>query len=307
MKETHPLSVEAKDLLERLKNGSKDIAVPSVYPGATGAMKHAKAFLSNACHLSRNGRKPDFQIFGVLYGLRHGVEIFLKCLYQNLRTDNLLVDAFRGAALDDLLTWLTETNEEDGKVQAKQLLAALSVIRNIDVDNIKAPFCWTKNQATMGDRRFADQGLRILQQNDQLPRYTLASLWTPACRTHNLLSVFDKVETSLRDMHRATTRNAEQVGVEQPVPVDTIAATCELFEHWDPNGHAIRYASSSGAGSAVTVHGWNAHLPPLSLGALGELASELDGTVNAYDALLTVCYTHATLRSPHPSYESFLY
>lgn len=308
MEETRPLSAEAKSLLKHLRKGATDIAVPSVYPGATGAMTHAKAFLSNAHHLSTGCREPDFLIFGVLYCIRHGLEVFLKCLCQNQRVDDLLVEVSRGAALNHLLKWLMETDEEDGRVQARQLLAALSVVRNVDVDEITAPLCWTENQATMGDQRFAAEGLRLLQEKEHLPRYTLASLWMPACRTHNLLSVFNRVKGALASMHPAASHHAKVVGAEQPLPVDTIAATCELFERWDPDGHAIRYASSSGAASSVTVHGWNVHLPALSLGALGDLASELDGTVNAYDALLTECYTHATLRSPHPpSYESFLY
>lgn len=272
-------------------------------------MTHAKAFLSNARDLASVGGDVDFQIFGVLYGIRHGVELFLKCMVQNRLVDDALVLMIREkATLEEVVKWLgKDEHPATARSRHEQLLAVLSAVRNIEVDRIAAPECWIENQATKEDPTFALEGHRYIQSNGHLPRYTVGYIWVPAVKTHNLLSVFKRAEKDLGAMHRAVCGYAEHTTGSEVLPVSTIAATCELFELWDPNGHAIRYASSSGASSPVQAHGWNVHLPALSLEELGQLASDLDDTVEAYDNLLGECYAEAKLRSPHPSYVSFHY
>jgi hypothetical protein len=51
---------------------------------------HARAYLNNAAAICEDTGMSDYRIFMALYGIRHGIELWLKCVWSNERIDRAL-------------------------------------------------------------------------------------------------------------------------------------------------------------------------------------------------------------------------
>jgi len=281
------LTSGAKSLLNELQIGLQ-IAEAGVYPGATSFNDRAIAYLSNAAAMCRAGHLDDFRIYGALYGIRHGMELWLKCTIQNRTLDKaLLAICDPNSTLDDIAA----AAGQSGKKERERLRNALCLMRNICEDGLRAPECHEQN---IGDK-FAHKAIAFIRQSGDRPRYVLSCAWAVPTRGHSLGALWNEAKPGIGEMYASIAQHAhEHFG--SPVTLARIEATCELFEALDPFGDAFRYPATLGG---------NYHrVPHFSLDRLAELADALEGTVRGYDSLLEDAYLFATLSNPRPNYAS---
>lgn len=282
------LSSSARYLLEQLSDGNgADIAVPSVYAGAMALTTHAMAYLDVASQLCAEPRNHDFAVFGAFYGIRHGLELWLKCIVINETIDRALVAISKGAAdLDTVATAAGPLN----KNQKEHLCRSLCALRNVSEDKVVAPDCYTVNVSEAD----ATRAIAYIQRNGDQPRYLLSYAWSVPVRGHFLQELWHKAQPMIRDLHPAVEAHAQMSGCGHPTSIQRLAATIELLDKLDPDGDAFRYPSSLNGN-------WNTQLPCVSLRALGAVAEEIQETVLGYGSAMTEAYSFSKLRSPWPS------
>jgi hypothetical protein len=281
------LSQAARDLLGELSSGDgADIAVPSGYAGAMALATHARAYLDVASQLCAEPRSHDFAVFGAFYGIRHGLELWLKCIIINDMIDRTLTAISGGAAdLDALATVIGPLS----KKQREHLCRSLCAVRNVHEDNIVAPDCYTKKVSEAD----AVRAIAYVQKNGKQPRYIFGYAWSVPIPGHSLQTFWLTAQPIIKELRPEVEVNADRVGCGRPTSIERLVAAVELFDKLDPDGDAFRYPSSL-AGN------WNTQLPCVSLRALGDLAEEIRETVLGYDSLLTESYSFSTLWSPRP-------
>jgi hypothetical protein len=281
------LSQAAEELLARLRQGhGRDMGVPSVYVGAMAFSSHAEAYLSNAALLCEKPDAHDFCIFGALYGVRHGLELWLKCLVINSMIDTALEEVAKGAASADAVAQALGLTKD----QKRHLCRSLCILRNYCEDGLVYPDCIEQKI----DPTWADKAVRFIQHNGQLERYKLATVWTVPAPGHDLLDLWRRVEHWIQELSPAVSAKAQVTGCGVPMPPEDLAAVCELIHRWDPGGDTFRYP--------LALDGrWNFELPSLSVRALGDLARCLQETAVGYENLLEESYAFSKLRSPQPS------
>jgi hypothetical protein len=281
------LSAAAEELLDRLRQGDgRDIGEPSVYAGTMAFSVHAQAYLGNSASLCSRPVAHDFCIFGGLYGIRHGVELWLKCLCINTMLDSVLEEIDGGALNADTLARALELTNE----QKRHLYRSLCIFRNRCEDGLVYPDCVQRKI----DPIWADKAVRFIKSNGHLERYKLATIWTVPVPGHDVLDFWLRVEDWVRELNPAVVANARSTGCGNPMPPDSLAAVCELIHRWDPGGDTFRYPSSLDGR-------WNTDLPSLNLKTLGDLALALQETVLGYENLLEGSYSFSKLRSPRPN------
>lgn len=282
------LSDDARHLLQELGDGDgADIAVPSVYAGAMALTTHAMAYLETASQLCAEPRSHDFAVFGAFYGIRHGLELWLKCIVINEMIDRAL-EAISNGATD--LEAVANAAGQLNKKQKEHLCRSLCALRNVDEERIVAPDCYTKNISEEHARR----AIAYVRQNGGEPRYKLGCAWSVPVPEHSLQTLWDSAQTMVRDLHPAVEADAQRTGCGHPTSIERLVAVIELLDKLDPGGDAFRYPSS-------LTGNWNTHLPCVSLPALGALAEQLKETVLGYDSVMTESYSFSKLRSPWPS------
>jgi hypothetical protein len=286
------LSHLARDLLRELRDGDgADIAVPSVYAGPMALATHALAYLDVASQLCTEPRSHDFGVFGAFYGIRHGLELWLKCMIINDMIDRTLEAISNGAVdLDAVATIIGPLS----KKQREHLCRSLCAMRNLDQNRIVAPACSTKNVSEAD----AVRAIAHVRKRGQEPRYMLGYTWSVPVPGHALLPLWQSAKPMINWLRPAVESNAQRTGCGEPISTERLVATIELFDKLDPDGDAFRYPSS-------LTGSWNTQLPYVSLRALGSLADEIEQTVLGYDSLLTESYSFSTLRSPRPSTGDF--
>lgn len=281
------LSPAASELLGELSDGDgADIAVPSVYAGNTALATHAMAYLEVASQLCSATRSHDFAVFGAFYGIRHGLELWLKCMVINDMLDRTLEAISNGAADLDALSIAAGPLD---KKQREHLCRSLCALRNLNEDGIVAPACYTMNISEAD----AVRAIAYIQQNGGQPRYMLGYAWSVPVRGHSLQTLWQKAQPMIRELHSAVESSAQMSGCGHPTSIERLAAAIELLDKLDPDGDAFRYPSS-------LTGNWNTQLPCVSLPALGALAEEIQETVLGFDLLMTESYSFSKLRSPWP-------
>jgi hypothetical protein len=267
------LSDVARDLLEELSDGDgADIAVPSVYPGAMALATHSMAYLDLASQLCTEPRSHDFAVFGAFYGIRHGLELWLKCMIINNMIDRTLEAISNGAADVDAVSTIAGPLS---KKQREHLCRSLCALRNVDEDKIVAPDCYTKNVSEAD----AVRAIAHVSKIGHKPRYLLGYTWSVSIPGHSLGSLWQQAAPMVVELRPAVESGAAHSGCGHPTSIERLVATIELFDKLDPDGDAFRYPSSLSGN-------WNTQLPCVSLPALGALASEIQETVLGYDSLL---------------------
>lgn len=286
------LSPTARGLLAELSDGDgADIAVPSVYAGAMALATHAMAYLDVASQLCTEPRSHDFAVFGAFYGIRHGLELWLKCMVINDMIDRALEAIVNGAAdLDAVSTAVGPLN----KKQREHLCRSVCALRNVNEDRIIAPDCYTKNISEAD----AVRAIAYVKHNGGQPRYMLGYTWSVPVPGHGLQVLWQKAQPTIAELHTAVESSAQMSGCGHPASLQRLAAAIEMLDKLDPDGDAFRYPSS-------LTGNWNTQLPCVSLPALGRLAEEIQETVLGYESLMTEAYSFSKLRSPWPSTGGF--
>lgn len=93
-----PLAAKLIAHLQREGSEGGEFGIPSITPGENALALHAEAYLSNAAQLCHENPVHDFSVFGALYCLRHGLELWLKYVVQNNMIDRTLWAIFEDDA-----------------------------------------------------------------------------------------------------------------------------------------------------------------------------------------------------------------
>jgi hypothetical protein len=289
------LSPAARRLLSTLQGGDgRDIAEPNTYPGGNAFSSHARAYFINASSLCEHQNGHDFAVFGVLYGLRHGLELWLKWLIQMEVLAAVMGDFRRKPVLETVIAAAQRLCDEDAQRERllrkqivvdaqcerqiihnakrdcqqlkKQLIHALCVMRNVEA-GITYPRCQAEN---IGESFARDQLAKGI-----LDQYSLQVSWPVPIYGHDLCALWQEAEMLADIGYHDARMRAMYAGTGEPLSPQEIGAACDLLGTWDKDGDSFRYPCSLGGT-------WYLHLPPLNLRALGKLADALDATVLAY-------------------------
>jgi len=245
-----------------------DIAVPSVYPGIDAFQTHAHAYFNNAATLCRGTHAHDFAIFGALYCIRHGLELWLKWITQKQILSRVLDAIHSEADLDAILVVAQDGCTGKQKAARKeQLIHALCVLRNVE-EGIVYPVC---HEIDISED-FARKCLSSVEVNE----HRLALVWPISVHGHDLRALWTEASGFIEEGYPVARSEASYTGVGVPVHPDTIAAACELLSTWDPTGDGFRYPCSLSGD-------WYLELPPLNLAQLGNFAESMESTVLAYE------------------------
>lgn len=266
--------------------------VPKVAPNDGALAAHALAFLSNAAQLCWENPVHDFSVFGALYSLRHGLELWFKYLAQNNMMDRALLAIFdedeAAATLDELASALQLLGKK--KASQKTLLClSLCALRNNWTDRLKFPAVWTENIGP----DFAKRAIQEVRVNGGRGRREFTRFWCVPVPGHSLKRLWHDVRESFADLRPAVYRDAQRWGG-KTVSLDEMQAVVDFLDYYDPDGDAFRYPAS-------LTGKWYLHLPHVNLMRLGNLASRLEQTLTTYSALLDESYSLSTLRDPEPS------
>lgn len=266
------LSQCARGLLSTLRGDGRDIAEPNIYPGVDAFSDHAQTYFSNAASLCEHHNGHDFAVFGVLYGLRHGLELWLKWIIQNEVLAQVVGASRRKPDLAALIVVAQSTCDESKRRERQQrkdqLIKALCVMRNVDA-HILHPRCQIEN---IGES-FAQEQL----SKGTIDRYRLQLSWPVPIHGHDLRSLWKDAELLVDIGHDDACLRAMYSGTGDPLTPRQIGAVCDLLGTWDKDGDAFRYPCSLGGA-------WYMHLPPLDLRALQKLAVGMEATVLAHKA-----------------------
>jgi hypothetical protein len=265
------LTPAARGLLSRLGRGGAD-AEPTIYPGVDAFSDHAQTYFSNAAALCEHHNGHDFAVFGVLYGLRHGLELWLKWFIQSEVLAQVVGASRRTQDLATLITVAQSFPEESTKRERQhrkdQLIKALCVMRNVDAQ-ILYPRCQIENIGETFAREQLSKG--------RIDRYRLQLSWPVQVLCHDLRSLWSDAK-HLVDLYSYEARTrALHSGTGEPLTPEAIGEVCDLLGTWDKDGDGFRYPCSLGGA-------WYMHLPPLNLRSLHKLAVALEATVLAFQA-----------------------
>src|SRR4051812_39580396 len=89
--------------------------------------------------MCRDVGMDDFRIFGALYQIRHGIELWLKCISRNVMIDRALASIFRpeSSSFEEVV----EATQQTSKHARQQLRKAVCVLRNVLEDRVVFPDC----------------------------------------------------------------------------------------------------------------------------------------------------------------------
>ncbi len=214
--------------------------------------------------------------------LRHGVELWLKCLIGNHQLDRwlLLVTESRGT-FDELCDSLSMSN-----AKRKAFKTALCVMRNVLVDGLTHPDCWNKRQ----DKRSANQALEYLRGHPKTPRSRIGQFYIPIVDGHDLENLWRQAEPYVVDLYKPAKWEAQRTDG-CPMKPEEYQELCILLHHWDPQGDALRYPfSMKGA--------WHSHRLRLNLDSIESLADRLSDSTLAYQSWRECVYTMTTVSDP---------
>lgn len=277
----------AAELLTELQQGNT-FAEPNVYPHSHAFNDYAVAYLNNAAALCRTGSMDDHRIFGALYCLRHGVELWLKCFQQNAILDRALEEI---TAADSTFDSVAAACGQAGRKEKEVLQAALCAVRNVVEDGITFPACWERNNS----RDYAERAVKLIRSIGAQPRNRISNVWAVRISEHRILPLWARVRDWVTEMQRGAAVHARQIGFPEPLDPQRLEVICELLNALDEAGVAFRYPT--------TLDGkWHFGLPHMNLEKLANIIDDIGSTVVVYDSMLRNGYSIARLRSPAPSY-----
>jgi len=261
------LTEGAEDMLDRLTGGDGgDIAVPSVYPGLGAFEAHAHAYFDNAQNMCEDVRSHDFAVFGALYSIRHGLELWLKYLLQRSIIDDVVLASRKSQKLEDLFE-AAECGNSPNKQKA--LVEALCVMRNVKA-GLKYPATRTVEIGETYAQEFLSRG--------KLDWRHLSIAWPVPLRGHDLRDLWKKAKLMVDTYSYDARAHSQMSGVGDPLSVADLEGICDLLGAWDEDGDAFRYPCALDGT-------WHIEIPPLNLRKLGELAGSLTSTVLSYEGV----------------------
>jgi hypothetical protein len=278
----------ARVLLRQLQGGD-DVAIPSVYVHSLAFSDHARLYFDNAAAISRPDGVGDFRVFAALYSLRHGLELWLKCLLRNDLIDRFLAQVF--AVPEAEFTTLADSLGLSRKERVP-FQRSLCCLRNVLVDGIKFPEAdpWRQRMET----RWADEAIEFLRQEPHLPRSRFAMSCHVRLPGHNVKELWEAARSHAACFIAKGETYAQRIAVPTPASgIEEIGALAELVAFYDEDGDAFRYPSSLDGG-------WHTELPHLDPVRLGELAGRMHDTVLCTSSLRSDAYDNATVSRPGP-------
>lgn len=282
------IPASASALLRQLQGG-EDVAIPSIYLHSMAFSDHARLYFDNAAAISRPDGVGDFRVFAAMYSLRHGLELWLKCLLRNDLIDRFLAQVF---AMPEAGFITLAEHYGMSKKERVPFQRSLCCLRNVLVDGIKFPEAdpWRQRMET----RWADEALVYLRSKPRLPRSRFAMSCHVRLPGHDVKELWEAARSHAASFIAEGVSYAQRIAVPSPASgVEEIGALAELVAFYDEDGDAFRYPSSlDGA--------WHAELPHLDLVRLGELATRMHDTVLCTSSLRSDAYDSATVSRPRP-------
>jgi hypothetical protein len=279
---------KGRTMMARLQQGT-NISEPALYYSSLAQSEYSELFTSNASDLLKGGAgMTDFAVPGALYMIRHGLELWLKCVIANHRLDDLLRTLIREDAItfEELCVherfrgWLTNPN-------VTALRRGLCVLRNNLVDGLVRPDCWTKRISD----RYANLALTLLRGNPSMPRNRIDVLYVPLIGGHDLQELWKLAQHYVDGIRIGAEQHADEFGGGPPLNQDSLEQLVTFLHHIDPDGDALRYPFS--------LRGeWHAHELRLSLDDLGHLARDLTESTRSFTGFRSDVYTHGTMEDP---------
>ncbi|MFO1077939.1 MAG: hypothetical protein U1E73_09475 [Planctomycetota bacterium] len=281
---------ECRALLQRLRSGD-DIAEPAFLHNSLALSDYAIVFMRSAQELMAKSGLPDFALPGGFYMMRHGLELWLKCILVSRNMDRLLRrivdsnDTFETLAADT--SWMAVKSKRLRSEVGESLKDALCTMRNVLVDGVVFPECRHVRQGNCD----ANAALAFLRSNRDTPRDRVAVLWMPPLEGHRLMELWDEAEPYVSDLRSGAEDEAESAGGGPVMTMDGLRAVYTLFNHRDQRGDALRYPASLGGK-------WHLFSPRWSLRETSALAGELAETIQLYKEHRSMVYRFATVGDP---------
>ncbi len=285
------LPEKGRSLLARLQQGPNTSESP-LYHSSLAQSDYSVLFTSNASELVRATRMTDFAALGALYMIRHGLELWLKCVIANHCLDQILRVLIREGALsfEELCSHDVMTIGRSKKARIANIAGlrrGLCVMRNTLVDGLGNPECWTKRISDY----YANQALTFLRQHPSTPRQRIAIHYVPLVSDHNLEDLWTSAEPYVDGLRRGAQQHADDVGGGPPLELTRLEELVVFLHHLDPDGDALRYPFS--------LRGeWYAHQLRLSLEAIGTLARDLTESTRCFRDYRSDVYEHGTVDDP---------
>lgn len=272
---TRELSSAATELLRTLKTGD-NISQVRNYASPSGLADVAHALLDNAAHLAKNSSSDDFRIFGVLFSIRHALELWAKAFIQHDQLATAKAAIKSGQQFAEIVSALCM--DESAKKAIKSirvgLVATLCRVRNLARGLTFPEFM----ELEIGEE-FCGDALAMLRELGVLNGYRLSSVWAVPVAGHDLQDLWRRAEPTFTDMaYRAREEASMCLDDAAIITATQMAGVFELFGVLDPFGDAFRYP--------VSLRGVVHRIEDLSLQALERLARELEHTLLAYDEVL---------------------
>ena len=248
------LSTEAGRLLELWREGVS-LADSKPVPSKFVFSDHAHAYLKNAGRLAGSG-DPDFAIFGALFCLRHGLELWLKCLVRNHQ-------------LETFLAALIEEPSVEPKAAALRagLREKFATTFNVGVAKLagKPKLTVSESVVYLRDNPVRAEDLLMFCVNVQSVEHGLIPLLGRLREDE-----FDRLVDEAMIQHRKSPTGEIATARE-------VRTLIELLDFYDPDGDAFRYP--------MGLDGrWHSEVPPVSLRALANSATRVASLVKAMSA-----------------------
>lgn len=272
------LPANASQLLRSLRGGrSRDIAEKDTFPGIGAFSDQAQAYFVNARALCGRNGPHDLAVLTSFYCIRHGLELWLKCMVKNQILDDVIHAIRRRLSFDEVLQAAYKGCEGEGKrvreekqQRRRQLVRALCVLRNYNAGIVDP-----QNMEVNQGQQFAEE----LASTGHVEREHLAMHWAVPIHTHSLDELWRVGKDFIYEKYDGARDESWQgLGVEL-ISLDKLQAICELFGTLDKDGDAFRYPCSREGN-------WFSGLPSINLRKLRALASELENLVISYDVRL---------------------
>ncbi len=228
--------------------------------------------------------------------IRHGMELWLKCVISNRYLDHLLKVLIRSklnfTELCGHEVMAAGRSKRDQKANRSLFKNALCIMRNVLLDNLAFPECRRRRL----EERYADQALDYLRENPGTPRQRIGNLFVPVIGGHDLMDLWEIAECAVDGLYVGARQHERDVGDGPPLDLEHLRELCVLLHHFDPDGDALRYPFS--------IRGnWHTHEIRLSMSAIGKLASDLTASTMCFAGYRSDVYVHTTVEDP----EGWLY
>ncbi len=155
----------------------------------------------------------DFRIFGALYCMRHGIELWLKAILQSETLDKV-IDEILGShgTVKDIVSAAQLHSRE-----VQPLERALCVFRNVWVDKLEYP---DSQNCNIGEG-WARRAIEAIRERGYLRKHELATLWCERDKEHGLSELWKRANGLVSQMAYDVAEHAQHAGENRRRPIES--------------------------------------------------------------------------------------